>query len=115
MSLVATFAELNQAHAALAQMAQALFSTDPELLQIVLPVRQPEDVHSQVAEANEAVIVLDDRLTVVGWNDAAERLFGIAEADARGLPATAFLAVEGDAAPPARIEVRAGGLRPATP
>lgn len=64
------------AFAVLSQIAFALHSHDPSLRQIVVPAQVKEEARSQVARATEGTIVLDDRGTVVGFNEAAERIFG---------------------------------------
>lgn len=74
--------DLADAFGVLSSMAFALHSLDPELHQIVVPAATHTDERSRVGEATEGVVVIDDAGRITGMNDAAQRIFGVAQAEA---------------------------------
>jgi PAS domain S-box-containing protein len=104
-----SFEGLEDAGLLLAQMAQALLSDDPALQQIVVPAHALEETRSQIGEADEAVIVLDGAGVIVGFDEAAARIFGVVDRDVIGKDISAVLVVGDEGAAPVKIRVGRGG------
>ena len=62
------------------------------LEQVVGSLRSSEERFRAVTQsANDAIVTADGAGTIVGWNTAAERIFGYTEAEASGLPLTMLM------------------------
>lgn len=109
MEMLEELAASGGADLVLSQMAMALLSDDPALQQIVVPARAREDTRSEITEAAEGVVVLDDEGRIVGLNDVAARVFDVMERDVLGESVSALLvAPEGQ---PFTLRTGEGGKR----
>lgn len=99
-----------QAEETLSQMAFALLSEAPELLQIILPARRAEETRSRVEEASDAVLMIDEEGVVTAFDEAAQRLFDRPAADVVGQPVALVLATDG-ADPPIAFAEKRGAPR----
>jgi PAS domain S-box-containing protein len=106
---IESFEGLENAGIMLAQMAHALLSDDPRLQQIVVPAQAVEKTRSQIGESDESVIVLDEGGAIVGFDEAATRLFGFPDRDVLGKDLSALLFVGDEGIPPAKIRAGRGG------
>jgi PAS domain S-box-containing protein len=104
-----SFEGLENASNLLAQMAHALLSDDPALQQIVVPAQAMERSRSQINESDEGVIVLDEGGLIIGFDEAATKVFGVADREVIGKDASAVLIVGDGGAPPVTIRAGRGG------
>src|SRR5438093_945479 len=93
----------------LAQMAHALLSDDPRLQQIVVPAQAATQTRSQIGESDESVLVLDESGVIVGFDEAATRLFGFPDREVIGKDISALLSVGDEGAAPVKIRAGRGG------
>jgi PAS domain S-box-containing protein len=97
------FQPLGDAGAILEEMAMALFSVDPARKQIVMPAQASEETRSQIDVSDEGVVVLDEACVIVGFDEAAARIFGFADKDVLGKDAATLLVAAEEGAAPATI------------
>ncbi len=106
---IESFQDLGAAGALLAEMAQALFTEDPARKQIVMPAQAHEETRSQIEASDEGVIVLDEACVIVGFDEAAARIFGCSGEDALGADVSLLLVAAEEGARPAAIRQARGG------
>jgi PAS domain S-box-containing protein len=101
---------LAETRALLAEIASALLTSTPKAHAAIVPSPAKQECeHSQVREADEGVIILDEYGTILEFNEAAEQIFGHARHGVLGQDATVlFLTLPGEEQPALRIGTSCG-------
>src|SRR5262249_37809379 len=100
---------LEEAGAALLDMANALLLEDPARQQIIVPARAKDVTRSHIEEAADGLVILDERATIAGYDAAAERIFGLSEKEVVGKEASVLFVVADDGAAPVSVRTGRGG------